>query len=233
MLHKGSHCRNADDHTLLAVELLRARVNMQKNLLWGSRHLIEAALIYERDEADRWLLEAHLLLPRLLCGVPRKLGISACTMKYYARFFFDVRRALKSRGWINGNALGPPPHYGYADHELSPIWKRMAYQYGERMLDICLAVTTGRGREKYTLDELDTVEFLVEELRLSLVRFPKRIIQLQLRHEADFTGAHPSTYHMGRERRQVMASTPSPSAEELDRSLVPRVVDPMGDRASL
>ena len=32
---------------------------------------------------------------------------------------------------------------------MRPIWKRMAYQYGERMLDICHAVTTGRGREKF------------------------------------------------------------------------------------
>jgi hypothetical protein len=165
--------------------------------------LVEAILIYERNGRIRWLLEAHLLLPEPPSNLAQKLKLHPVTARMYERWFFDVRRWLTKSSWINARALGGCAWFGFEDDDLGPIWRRMAYYSGsERVLDITVAVTTGVGRERFTRDECDEVQLLVESMRISPLREPDRVIQLRHRLEAERRGAHPSSYHMARQYSQ-------------------------------
>lgn len=121
-------------------------------------------------------------------------------MKLYQLLFFDVRWRLSNRPWVFSNALGPPCHNGYPDHLLSPLWRSMAYYGNEQVLDLTYAVTTGIGRERYTEEQLEQAELAIDQRRLSPFLFPDRTHQIDLRMQAEATGAHPSSYHLGRRR---------------------------------
>jgi hypothetical protein len=193
---------SCDEDTIIAFELLNARAG-EFNLYPGIHPLVEAILIYERSSRIRWLLEAHLLLPEPPTNLAQKLRLHPVTVRMYERWFFDVRRWLKKSSWINARALGGCAWFGFADDDLGPIWRRMAYySRSERVLDITVAVTTGTGRERFSDDECDQVQCLVESMRLSPLREPDRVIQLRHRLEAERRGAHPSSYHMARRYSQ-------------------------------
>lgn len=206
----------ADEPTHLAYDLLRHRA---KNLIprSGFEAHIDAILLYERNGPDRWLLESHLLLPELPANLAQKLGIDPASLEYYALWFFDVRDRLSKSSWIYATAMGPPGFDGFADDDLAPVWKRIAYTRGERALDIAVALTARVvDLSKYSIDECEEIELAIEELRLSLVRHPKRILQIERRLKAERAGEHPARYHMGRGLPESSNPVPSTAGERLD-----------------
>jgi hypothetical protein len=201
---------SCDEDTFVAFELLRTRAGTF-DLRPGIHPLVEAILIYERNGRIRWLLESHLLLPEPPSNLAEKLKLHPVTVRMYERWFFDVRRWLTKSSWIRSRALGGCAWFGFADDDLGPVWRRMAYYGGsERILDIAVAVTTGAGRERFSRDECDEVRLLVEEWRLSAVHDPDRVIQLRHRLEAERRGAHPSSYHMARRYSQPASRVTHP-----------------------
>ncbi len=229
LLFRQGKCtiRVRDELVLHAYELLRQR--MQRGT-WYSRDHVDAVLIYERNQKDRWLLESHLLLKELPANLPAKLGISRETIDCYSAWFFDARGRLTQSSWATHYAMGNPPFDGIADDDLVPVWKRMAYFGGERALDIAVAVTTGIGIERYSDEERDDVQFTIEQLRLSAFRHPKRVIQLDRRLRAEQNGEHPSCYHLPR-RRPSRYDTQTPAARSAERPPLQAVLDSIGERA--
>jgi hypothetical protein len=212
--HTSKDFRSCDEDTFIAFELLNARAG-QFNLHPNIYPLVEAILTYERNSRIRWLLESHLLLPEPPTNLAQKLKLHPATLRMFERWFFDVRRWLKKSGWIRSRALGGCAWFGFEDDDLGPIWRRMAYySRSERVLDITVAVTTGLGRERFSDEECDRVQCLVESMRLSPIREPDRVIQMQLRTQAEFTGAHPSTYHTTRRNRRPRVTVPNSSPVE-------------------
>jgi hypothetical protein len=165
------------------------------------------------------LLEAHLLLPEPPANLAAKLGLHPATLRYYESWFFDVRSRLSKSSWIHARALGGFPWLGFADDDLGPIWRRMAYcGKSERVLDIAVAVTTNAGRERYSEAECDAVQFQVESLRLSAAREPDRVLQLERRLAAERNGESPAAYHMARRLRNPSNTIPSESRRTATRS---------------
>ena len=221
--------RYADGATELAYELLchRARKTIP---IPGVKPLIDAILIYERDDWHRWLLEAHLLLPELPPNLSQKLGLAQETIDYYALWFFDVRHRLSKSSWIFTHAMGRPGFDGYADDELEPVWKRFAYRGSEQALDAAVSLTTGVGVERYGAEVQDTIAFEIENLRLSLIREPERVLQIERRLRAEDRGEHPSCYHIGRCRRVEDFKAPEAS-EGLRDSELRTCFEAIGERA--
>jgi hypothetical protein len=217
----------ADESVHAARDLLSLRLEDQPP---GPAYIppIDAVLIYERDQRDRWLLEAHLLVTDLPPNLSAKLGLSPETVDYYASWFFDVRGQIGSSPWITHYALGDHPINGFADADLAPVWKRIAYFCGERKLDIAVAVTTGIGLDRYSESERDGVQLLIEQLRLSLIRQPERVFQFERRQQAEAAGEHPSCYHMPRRRKPKSESR---HADERDESRPEfSLLDSIGER---
>jgi len=208
----------SDDATDLAFELLRHRA--RKTIpIPGVKPLIDAILVYERNDRRRWLLEAHLLLPELPGNLSQKLGLAPETIDFYTSVFFDVRQRLNKSCWVQAHALGPPACNGYADDEWEPVWKRIAYRGTERALDLAVAVTTGAGLEPYSDEERDTVILAIENMRFGWIHQLERMIQLSRRYQAEERGEHPSVYHVARHRRRQPARAPEPTEGVRDSEL--------------
>ena len=158
---------SADHIILAAAQFLRDRVNRVPPDS-DAQVLADAISIFERNERDRWLLEAHLLLKKRLAGISRKLKLNPVVMKLYEKLFFDVRRRLSQTMWIATHAIGSTtPHFGYEDHDLGPIWRIAGYYFGEDVLDAVVAVTTGTGLDNFTVEKAACAAVL----KLGLVRF--------------------------------------------------------------
>lgn len=190
----------SDEDTYAAFDLLGRRV---RGLVpYGARHMIDAVLIFERNDRTRWLLESHLLLPEPPTNLATKLGLAPMTVRYYESWFFDVRRWLSKSSWISARVLGGSPWLGFTDDDLAPVWRRVAYfSKNERMLDLAVAVTTGTGEEQFSGEECEAMQLRIEEMRLSPIFQAKQVIQLHRRMEAERIGLHPSVYHIPRQRR--------------------------------
>jgi hypothetical protein len=204
-----------DDETDMAHRLLRSRTGEYELAPW-IKPLVDAVLIHERNDRLRWLLESHLLLPEPPPNLAAKLGLRPITIRHYESLFFDVRDRLSASAWINAHALGGCAWNGFADEDLAPIWRRMAYYTAsERILDITVAVTTGVGRERFPEEECEEVQLWIEDMRLSpLLERDRTQIDRRLRAEAN--GEPPSSYHRPRKtkglRTPVRDSPVIPSA---------------------
>ena len=206
-LLEAGRASSCDEDTFFAYHLLRtrARGSMPNP---GIQPIVDAILIYERNDRTRWLLESHLLLPEPPANLAAKLGLAPVTIRYFKSWFFDVGRRLTKSSWINGRVLGGSPLFGFADDDLAPIWRRVAYySQTERMLDMVVAVTTGVGREQLSAAECDSVQLWVEEMRLSPINQAEQVIQLHRRRKAERLGEHPSSYYTPRRRRMRHAES--------------------------
>ncbi|MDB5312325.1 MAG: hypothetical protein JWO38_6527 [Gemmataceae bacterium] len=206
-----------DQQTIAAVEFLMGRAR-NDGPPSADPALAAAAALFETNGPSRWLLEANVLTGRPAAAVAGKLGLDPPVVTRFEQLFFDVRPWLSTGIWVLAHACGSGPHTGFAPDDLGNLWRWVAFNQGEPMLDLVHAVTTGAGRERYTAEELEAAELVVGVARLPISRFPKQFAQLNLRWRADAAGLHPSTYHLPRAKRSSRDPSRPPKSESAGKT---------------
>lgn len=185
-LWECNHAATCDDDTFVAFDLLRSRAGGLTPTA-GMKPIIDAILIHEQNGPVRWMLEAHLLLRKPPTNLAAKLGLHPVTIRYFESWFFDVAWWRTNPNYIGAmSVIGGSPWLGYADDDLGPIWRHMAYfSQSERCLDIVVAVTTGFGLQRFPEQTCDNARIWVDDLRLGVVFHPDDVIELHNRQRVE------------------------------------------------
>ena len=104
--------------------------------------------------------------------------------------------------------FGWGPHLGFDEKDLARLWMWIGFHGGPRALRLAIAVTTGKGRKKYSAEELDAAELFVEMARIPMGKKPRLTLRLNARLQVERGGLHPSAYHNLRRRKPSGAAGP-------------------------
>lgn len=192
----GREIPGTDAVTLAASAFIRDRTRGTTKKV--NRDRVNAADLFESDAAPRWRLEAMILTGLPTKQVAQKVGLEYETVETYEGLFFDVRSRLQAGSWIAAHTFGMKPFTGFGPDDLGALWRWVGYRRGEHALDLVYAVTTGTGRERYSVKDLEAAELFVLTARVKPGQTPERLLQLELRLRAEEVGAHPSAYHLPR-----------------------------------
>lgn len=96
------------------------------------------------DPLRRGELEAYLLTDEPFHAIAARLGLAPEVVAGYHALFFAVRDCPFARDWIATKAVGCGPWNDYAGPHPVGAWKYGAYSGGVRLLELLIAITTGR-----------------------------------------------------------------------------------------
>jgi hypothetical protein len=100
--------------------------------------LAAAHEIAEQDNPRRWELESRVLANQPVNEISARCGLLPEVIGTYEALFFDVRARLGAGIWITSTVIGDGLQRGFADHEVGPLWRALAYFGGPLILDALL-----------------------------------------------------------------------------------------------
>jgi hypothetical protein len=138
-----------DAETLALVGYLRARKKCRtegdRTLLrrdWPALHA--AWELAEGDALLRWEVEARLLARQTDEEIAARCGLDPHTVRSFEAIFFCVRDRLHASDWVTFQAVRGGPWNSFAGDQPGTLWRAVAYSGGPLLLDLVIAVTTGR-----------------------------------------------------------------------------------------
>ena len=116
----------------------------------------------------RSALEARLLTPLPIQRVAEVCGLCADVVEAYHAVFFDVRPRLSATDWLLREAVRwrPTTHLGVP--EMGQLWKYLALVGGEKVLEVAIAVTTGRALPEWLTDSFHNSALDEAQVRLKV-----------------------------------------------------------------
>jgi hypothetical protein len=88
------------------------------------------------------------------------------------------------------------PLTGFPAGDLGALWRWVGYRHGERALGLVRAVTTGFDRHRYAEDAMEEAELFVLTAQFSPNQQSERVVQLELRLQAEAAGNPAAAYHL-------------------------------------
>lgn len=101
-------------------------------------------LAAEAPDHDRWKVEALLLTRQPFDAVASACRLDIETVEAYHALHFDVRPRLGATDWIMARVIGTCWAEGFATLPLGALWKYAAFSGGPGVLEVVIAVTTGK-----------------------------------------------------------------------------------------
>jgi hypothetical protein len=91
-----------------------------------------------------WETQARLLARQSDEEVAARCGLTVGAVHFYEMLFFAVRDRLAAGDWVLIHAVRPGPGPGITFRDLGQVWRALGYHAGPLVLELVLAVTTGR-----------------------------------------------------------------------------------------
>lgn len=116
----------------------------RRGLIGYNMPLYQAYEVFMRPDGDRYksALEGRILVGQDDETIAPKIGVSARTVKWYERMFFNVRDRLENVDYIMSNVIGPLIGAGFENATAELSAKFLGYLYrSERILEFVLRGT--------------------------------------------------------------------------------------------
>lgn len=106
--------------------------------------ILAARDVWTAETERKWELEARLLTDEPLPAIAERLRLPLSVVEAYAEVFFSVRSEVQARDWLMLRAVGYSALSGFSGPQPGALWKYAAHTGGPFVLDVVIAVTTGR-----------------------------------------------------------------------------------------
>lgn len=164
----------------------RACLSNLHSLLPRDEAFSAAFNIRDDDGLVRYELESRILTGQTDAEIAGKMQIPEDVVGEYSFWFFDVRDRLHLTTWIAREAIRRDPSGKLEQHDIGPLWRWIAFNYGPLALEEVLAAVDPQTLQSQGIDaycsrnaRLDpSLKFLIFIERLHGLESPRKLVRL-------------------------------------------------------